>query len=413
MRFEVGLSSGDDQGRSRRGLDARCVGAERLSAGRVNEELELMPSVYGRCCPAWPDVESAMAFFEPPGPEPEPVVPAPYSPPIWTGPSELVLGAWVSAQRLLAKTDGVAVVLRGLCAYPNGFEVHVSFLGRPPQNPQLHQQFFARFHAGRGPRFGFEFSDGRRAGHSTRLGGLNVAKDENGIPTEPVLMPRGGGGGGGEWKQSFWAWPLPPRGRLVLHFDWPDQGIEDTTVELDGSELHHAGANAIELWPTGREPVAEAPGTSPGGTWQQLVSSGPTPVVAGVGADLPGPPDSAGAERAIRAAFTTVFSAARSDPVRLAAIEGGADLGSTMEQARQARERLRGTTKMDITVEGIRFIAEDKAEVSFVLVFPVEPLPQVPSNGTAVLIDGAWKVARQTYCNQVQSLGVECPPESP
>jgi hypothetical protein len=354
-----------------------------------------------------------MAFFEPPGPEPEAVVPAPYGPPIWTGPSELVLGAWVAAQQLLAKTDDVAVVLRGLSAYPNGFEVHVSFLGRPPQNPQMHQQFFARFHAGRGPRFGFEFSDGRRAGHSTRLGGFNVAKDENGIPTEPVLMPRGGGGGGGEWKQSFWVWPLPPPGRLVLHFDWPDQSIEDITVELDGSELHHAGGNAIELWSTGREPVAGSLGASPGGSWQRSVVSGSTRVLAGVGADLPGPPDRDGAERAIREAFKTVFSSARSDQVRLAAIEAGADLGPTMEQAQQARQRFRGTTKMDVNVEGIRFIAEDRAEVSFELVFPVEPLRRVPGTGLAVLIDREWKVARRTYCSQVQSLGVECPPESP
>jgi hypothetical protein len=96
----------------------------------------------------------------------------------------------------------------------------------------------------------------------------------------------------------------------------------------------------------------------------------------------------------------------------LAAVEDGARLGSTMEQARQARQRFRGTTEMDIAVERIRFISEDRAEVSFLLVFPVEPLSRVPNNGTAILIDGHWKVARETYCRLVQSLGVECPPES-
>jgi hypothetical protein len=353
-----------------------------------------------------------MAFFEPAGPEPEVVVPPPYGAPIWTGPSELVLGTWVSAQRLLAKTDDVAVVLRGLCGYPNGFEVQVSFLGRPPQDPQLHQRFFARFHAGRGPRFGFEFSDGRRAGHATPRGMFDVSKDENGIPTEPVLMPRGGGGGGGEWKQSLWVWPLPPPGRLVLHFDWPDQNIAEITVDLDGAELHQAGTNAIELWETGREPVAGSAWAPPGGAWgQQLFASTGAQPPGGVRADSPGPSDREGAERAIREAFKTVYSSDRSDEARLAAIEGSARLGPTMEQARQARQRFRGTTKMDIAVERIRFIAENRAEVSFLLVFPVEPLSRLANNGTAILIDGKWKVARETYCNLVQSLGVDCPPE--
>ncbi len=351
-----------------------------------------------------------MAFFDPPEPEPEAVLPAPYSPPIWTGPSELLLGAWVSAQRLLAKTDSVAVVLRGLCAYPNGFEVQISFLARPPQNPQLHQQFFARFHTGRGPRFGFEFSDGRRAGHAAPRGTFDMAKDENGIPTEPVMMPRGGGGGGGEWKQNLWVWPLPPPGRLLLHFDWPDQNIEEITVNLDASELHQAGANAIELWETGHEPVAGSAWAPPGGAWgQQLFSS--SEARPRVQRDSSGPSDRDRAERAIREAFKTVYSSDRSDEERLAAIEGGAGLGPTMEQARQARQRFRGTTKMDIAVERIRFLAENRAEVFFLLVFPVEPLSRLANSGTAILIDGQWKVARQTYCNLVQSLGVDCPPE--
>jgi hypothetical protein len=352
-----------------------------------------------------------MPFFEPPVPEPEPAAPPPYSPPIWTGPSELVLGGWVSAQRLLAKTDGVAVVLRGLCAYPNGFEAHVSYLGRPPPIPALHQQFFARLHTGGGPRLGFEFSDGSRAGALTPRGAFDAAKNENGIPTEPVLMPRGGGGGGGEWKQSYWVWPLPPPGRLVLHFDWPDLDIEETALDLDGTELREAGANAVELWSSGREPTADSSWAPPGGVWQPLVGHSPTSRFVAVVADSPGPPDPDAAERAIRAAFRTVYDSDHRDEERLAAIEGGAHLGSTMEQAREARQHLRGTSEMAITIEQVRFVAEDEAQVAFMLLFPTEPVSRLPSNGTAVLNDGTWKVSRGTYCALVQSLGVECPPE--
>ena len=144
---------------------------------------------------------------------------------------------------------------------------------------------------------------------------------------------------------------------------------------------------------------------------QQLVATSPPPQPVGLRADSPGPSDGAAAERAIREAFETVYSSDQRDEVRLAAIEGGTHLAATMEQARQARQAFRGTSKMEITVEAIRFIAEDEALVSFVLVFPAEPLSRLPSNGAAVLIDGEWKVARQTYCDLVQSLGVECPPE--
>jgi len=97
----------------------------------------------------------------------------------------------------------------------------------------------------------------------------------------------------------------------------------------------------------------------------------------------------------------------------MAAIEGGDQLGRTMEQARQARRRLRGTTEMTIAVESVRFLTINAAEVAFELRFPTEPLSRLPVTGTAVLIDGAWKVARQTYCKLVESLGVQCPPTTP
>jgi hypothetical protein len=123
------------------------------------------------------------------------------------------------------------------------------------------------------------------------------------------------------------------------------------------------------------------------------------------------PRDRDAAETAIEDAFETVYTSSQPDDVRCAAIEGGANLAGTMKEAHQARQRFRGTSEMDVIVEHIRFVGEDEAEVSFVLVFPGGPLPRLPTAGHAVLIDGEWKVARQTYCNLVQTLGVHCPPE--
>ena len=213
-----------------------------------------------------------MPFFKTPEPPAEPGPPAPYGPPIWTGPSELVLGTWISAQQLIAKTETFAVALRGLCAYPNGFEVHVSFLGRPPVGPRQGQAFFHAYHSGRGPRFGFEFADGRRAGPTASPIGKDLPKDDAGIPTVPVLMPRGGGGGGGEWKQAFWVWPLPPNGPLTLFFDWPDRNITEISVALDGTAVRHGGEQATELWPSGRQPDPdESAFPAFGGSAQQML----------------------------------------------------------------------------------------------------------------------------------------------
>jgi len=211
-------------------------------------------------------------FFETPEPPAEPTPPAPYGPPIWTGPSELVLGTWIPAQQLITKTENVAVALRGLCAYPNGFDVHVSFLGRPPVGPRQGQAFFHALHTGRGPRFGFQFADGRRAGPNLSPMGRDLPKDDAGIPTVPVLMPRGGGGGGSEWKQAFWVWPLPPDGPLKLFFDWPERNIAEIAVTLDGTAVsprRRAGHRAVEgrfvgiRLTTGRPPAF-------GGSTQQL-----------------------------------------------------------------------------------------------------------------------------------------------
>ena len=116
------------------------------------------------------------------------------------------------------------------------------------------------------------------------------------------------------------------------------------------------------------------------------------------------------AETAIEEAFETVYTSDQPDDVRCAAIEGGANLAGTMREARHARQRFRGTPEMDVVIDHIRFVSEDEAEVSFVLIFPGGPLPRLPTTGHGVLIEGTWKVARQTYSELVRTLGVQCPP---
>jgi hypothetical protein len=96
-----------------------------------------------------------------------------------------------------------------------------------------------------------------------------------------------------------------------------------------------------------------------------------------------------------------------SDEERCASIEGGSNLGPTLREAEQRRP---WPARIDISIDSVRFIAENEAEVHFVLLLPQGPMMRVPYTGHAILVDGAWKVARSTYCDLVSRIGVQCPP---
>jgi hypothetical protein len=122
------------------------------------------------------------------------------------------------------------------------------------------------------------------------------------------------------------------------------------------------------------------------------------------------PPNPSEAETAIEQAFETVLVSGLPDRVRAAAIESGNNLLPTMREV-QARAPFRA--QLDITIEYVRFVDEQEAEVGFTLLLPgPRPIPgmQIPSRGYAVVQDGVWKMARTTYAELVGRLGVTVPP---
>ncbi|MBV8950444.1 MAG: hypothetical protein JOZ99_06190 [Actinobacteria bacterium] len=119
------------------------------------------------------------------------------------------------------------------------------------------------------------------------------------------------------------------------------------------------------------------------------------------------PSDRDAAEEEVVRAFSTVYGGGATVEERCARIEGGANLGATMREAEQRRP---WPEPIDISVDALRFIADDEAEVRFVLLLPAGPVQRVPYLGHAVLDGGRWKVARSTYCDLVSSTGVRCPP---
>jgi hypothetical protein len=122
----------------------------------------------------------------------------------------------------------------------------------------------------------------------------------------------------------------------------------------------------------------------------------------------PAPRDRDAAEQEIELVFETAIGGDATDDVRLELIEGSSNLRPALQQV---RERLPTSQRADTFVEHVRFLSEDEAEVHFVLVYPGGvPVPRFPSTGHAVRTAGRWKVARETWCRLVGTIGIPCPP---
>ncbi len=219
-----------------------------------------------------------MPFFEP-LPEPPPhevdlLAEREWSPPAWDRPSEGTLPAVLGISRLLARTDGVALALDEVRVYPNGFQLVTSSITNPRLPPALHMGGFATLslvaarssrageekkattsspqwlhHPGlrMSARIGVEFSDGRRAGTGQRSP-YAVERDDDGMPTEPIITMGGGGGGGGRFRSEHWVFPLPSPGDLVVFAEWAVAGIEETSIVISADDIRDAARRAIVLW---------------------------------------------------------------------------------------------------------------------------------------------------------------------
>ena len=118
--------------------------------------------------------------------------------------------------------------------------------------------------------------------------------------------------------------------------------------------------------------------------------------------------DRGAAEDEIERVFETAIGGDTPDDERMELIEGGSNLGPTLELIRR---RLPPDQRADSYVEYVRVLSEDEAEVHFVLVYPGGiSAPRFPFTGHAVLIDGQWKIARETWCRLIGSIGIPCPP---
>jgi hypothetical protein len=162
----------------------------------------------------------------------------PHRQPDWIGPPENMAGATVVLDVVLANTGQAAAVLQGATAFPTGVLLRLG-LARRPAAPITDS--YERF------RFGIGLPDGRR---------LVPDRWHDEPEATARLVHRGGGGGGLTWDESYWLWPLPPPGALLVACEWTDEGIEETVIELDTAPLREAARRAVELWPDDRPVVS-------------------------------------------------------------------------------------------------------------------------------------------------------------
>jgi hypothetical protein len=152
------------------------------------------------------------------------------------GPPEGWLGGFVPLRLVLSRAPDTLVTLGWIAAYPTGVELELQVVTRQ-QRPELRSFMGDEDNL----RLGVAFADGRKwqGGHPRQW------KD---TPPGPVLMYRGGSGSDHQYTQGLWLWPLPPPGPVTFALSWPQAGIAESTVQIDGGVLQAAATEAQKLW---------------------------------------------------------------------------------------------------------------------------------------------------------------------
>ena len=125
----------------------------------------------------------------------------------------------------------------------------------------------------------------------------------------------------------------------------------------------------------------------------------------------PPPPDEDAARTAVEEAYADMLVADDTGNVR--AVDGGSNLGRCLEEARDRHRVTVNDNAPGATVQAdmVRFVNGHEARVLFTIRVGA-PLNQTFGGriGRAVLVDGEWKVARETFCEFMGLAGVQCPP---
>lgn len=154
---------------------------------------------------------------------------------------------------MVLRNDRAAVEVEFLRVYPNGFTIHLLALPDPHEDQMRNLRALGAGggpeYVNRQPRVGVRFADGRTAGREADWHGLPIlAKDADGMPTEPIVRMVGGGGGSGGYHFSFWVYPLPPEGPVEIYLALPAIADGEAKVTVDGDAVRTAAQRARVIW---------------------------------------------------------------------------------------------------------------------------------------------------------------------
>jgi hypothetical protein len=200
--------------------------------------------------------DEADAPVQEPPPEPE------YRPAEWRGAPENWLPVGVALNAVLVRTDQLALTITDARVYPTGLLFGLALVRRAREERRGRHQPPFLSHGPReegDPRFGVAYADGRKAFADGIWSGAPEAPD--------IVLSQGGGGGSDRrWEGRFWLWPLPPEGPVTFGLAWSEEGIAETTVEVDSAPIREAAGRAVELWPDDR-PLPPPRGEGRGRSW--------------------------------------------------------------------------------------------------------------------------------------------------
>jgi hypothetical protein len=175
-------------------------------------------------------------------------------------PRAAYLGGVVPIEAVLAQSETGAIAVRGIVAYPDGFELQVVLWARPPSHGARRQRrgMWGAIAVdrsdldGRDPlppdfvRFGIQFPDGTSV---TNLDPPPWELSPDADQPSHGMESHGGSGSDRYFEQGWWVWPVPGPGALSLICEWPSHDIGETRYEIEADLIRQAAERARPVWP--------------------------------------------------------------------------------------------------------------------------------------------------------------------
>jgi hypothetical protein len=144
----------------------------------------------------------------------------------------------------MSRSEGAMVAVRQILAYPVGFEIELESRALGASlNPSPRELGILSGHSQL--LFRIQFADGRNASKDDEAG----LRTGRGPMLTACKSETSSGASGEHVRQTLWIWPLPPEGPVTLWCSWPNRGLQDASLVLDGDAIRTAASRAQPFWP--------------------------------------------------------------------------------------------------------------------------------------------------------------------